>query len=83
MFSTNIRFKRGQLRLFSSKAHTICAPNGREPSFTYIVGVNDELYDVLGVLIQNLHCGSRYQCCEILHKHKMEEMLLNKQIFAQ
>lgn len=35
---------------------------------TYVVGLDDQLDDILGVLMQNLHCGPRNQSSEVLEK---------------
>ena len=36
--------------------------------FTHIVGIDDQLNDILRVLVQDFYCSSRYECSKILLK---------------
>lgn len=37
---------------------------------THIISCDDQLNYILGVLVQDLHCGSRYESCKILCKRR-------------
>lgn len=40
---------------------------------TYTVRIDNQLNNVFGISMQNLHSGSRYQGCKILQKHKTKQ----------
>lgn len=40
---------------------------------TYVVGFDDQLNDILGIFVQNLHCCSRNQSGKVLKKKKKTE----------